>query len=106
MARYRAGLAGCGAVSRDHGRGLLQAREVELVALCDPDEARLQAAGEAFGVARRYRDYREMLRNERLDLLTIATQAPQHAPITLDAVEAGVRGILCEKPIAMTLEEA
>jgi predicted dehydrogenase len=102
----RAGLVGCGRVSGDHCRGLRAAAGVELVALADVHEESLNAVGEAFGVERRYRDYREMLARERLDLLTVSTQAPQHAPITIDAVEAGVRGVIVEKPIAMTLAEA
>ena len=53
-----------------------------------------------------YLDYREMLEKEHLDILTICTQAPQHAPITIDAATAGVKGIICEKPIALTLGEA
>jgi predicted dehydrogenase len=76
------------------------------VALADPHEPNLRAVGEAFGITRRYADYREMIERERLDLLDICTQAPQHAPMTLHAAGAGVRGILCEKPIALTLQEA
>jgi UDP-N-acetyl-2-amino-2-deoxyglucuronate dehydrogenase len=104
--RYRAGLIGCGRVSEEHGRALQRASGVELVALADVDEGRLRAAGAALGVDRLYRDCEEMLARERLDLLSICTQAPLHAPVTVRAAEAGVRGTLCEKPIALTLEEA
>jgi predicted dehydrogenase len=103
---YRAGLVGCGGVSQDHCRGLQAARNVQLVALADVYEPNLQKAGAAFGVEQLYTDYREMLEREHLDLLSICTQTPQHAPVALDAAAAGVKGILCEKPIALTLEEA
>jgi predicted dehydrogenase len=103
---YRAGLIGCGGVSRSHSKGLQAAGNVELVALADVSAPNLQTAGDAYGIDRRYLDYREMLERERLDLVAVCTQAPQHAPIVIAAAEYGVRGVLCEKPIALTLEEA
>ena len=103
---YRAGLVGCGGVSRRHSRGLQAARDVELIALADVYPPNLETAGEAYGVERRYTDYREMIERERLDLIAICTQAPQHAPIAIHAAEMGVKGILCEKPVALTLAEA
>lgn len=104
--RYRAGLVGCGGVSKSHSKGLQAARNVQLVALADVYEPNLRTAGAAYGVDRLYLDYREMLDREQLDLLAICTQAPQHAQIAVDATQAGVKGILCEKPMAMTLAEA
>jgi predicted dehydrogenase len=59
-----------------------------------------------FPEARGYADYRELLANERIDLLSVVTSDHRHARIVLDAVEAGVRGIFCEKPIATTLADA
>jgi predicted dehydrogenase len=103
---YRAGLIGCGGVSRDHSKGLQAARNVELVALADVYEPNLHTAGEAYGVERRYTDFRQMIERERLDLVAVCTQAPQHAPVVDAAAEMGVKGILCEKPIALTLAEA
>jgi predicted dehydrogenase len=104
--RYRAGLIGCGGMSKAHSRGLQAARNVALVALADIYEPNLKTAGAAYGVDRLYTDYREMIPREQLDLVAVCTQAPQHAPIVIGAAEAGVKGIVCEKPMAMTLEEA
>ena len=102
----KAGLIGCGAVSRGHALGLQAARGVELVALADVRELALRAAGETYGVSRLYADYREMIERERLDIVDICTQAPLHAQLTIAAAEMGVRGILCEKPLALTLADA
>jgi predicted dehydrogenase len=104
--RWRAALIGCGGVSRSHSEGLQAARNVELIALADVYEPNLRAAGSAYGVDRQYLDYHELLEKERPDIITICTQAPQHAQIAIDAAEAGVKGIICEKPIALTLAEA
>lgn len=106
MSVFRAGLAGCGGVSSSHAAGLQAARNVELVALADVYEPNLRAAGTAYGVERLYTSVGQMLARERLDLLAVCTQTPQHAPTVMAAAEAGVRGILCEKPIALTLAEA
>lgn len=103
---YRAGLIGCGGVSKSHSKGLQAARNVELVALADVYEPNLRTASEAYGVDRLYTDYREMIERERLDIVDICTQAPQHAPVAITAAEMGVKGIICEKPIALTLAEA
>jgi predicted dehydrogenase len=48
----------------------------------------------------------EMLRNVHPDALVIATTAPSHAPLVVAAAKAGVRYILCEKPMATSLGEA
>lgn len=103
---YRAGLVGCGGMSRSHARALRQARNVALVALADVYEPNLLTAGADYGVDRLYQNHHDLLERERPDLLVVTTQAPQHAEIVIDAARAGVRGIICEKPIALTLAEA
>ena len=55
---------------------------------------------------RTYTDYREMLAKEKPDIVSVATGDDVHSQIVVDAVEAGVKGILCEKPIASTLADA
>lgn len=70
------------------------------------DKAKLLRFKERYNVARAYTDYREMLAKERLDLVSICTWPSLHYEMTVAAAEAGVRGILCEKPMALTLKEA
>ncbi len=103
---YRAGLVGCGGVSRDHSKGLQAARGVELVGLADVYQPNLDIASQAYGVDKRYSDFQQMIEREQLDILDICTQAPQHASVVITAAEMGVKGIICEKPIALTLAEA
>jgi predicted dehydrogenase len=106
--KHRAGLIGCGRMSRFHIPALQATPRVELVALADPYGPALNERGEQFSVPaeHRYADFREMFAREHLDLVTICTQTPVHCPATLAAAEAGVRGIFCEKPIALDLVEA
>ncbi len=53
-----------------------------------------------------YADYREMLQTERPELVAVVTPDHLHRGVVEVAIEAGARGIFCEKPIATTLEDA
>ena len=53
-----------------------------------------------------YSDWREMLRCEDVDIVSVATYTPWHAEITIASAEAGVRAVICEKPITTRLRDA
>jgi len=102
---YRAAVIGCGGISRFHTRGYLASPGVEVVAASDPsDEARARYA-EEFGIET-FADPEEMLDAVKPDLVSVCTPNPTHAPLTIMAADKGVRGIVCEKPMAMTLPDA
>ena len=107
--RLRAGVIGCG-VGAAHAYAYRRNPDVDLVAACDLDPAVLarlytRATIEP-GSVREYADYREMLAREELDLVSVATPDHLHLGPVVDAVARGVRGILCEKPLATTLADA
>eukprot|EP01051_Picozoa_sp_SAG22_P003604 SAG22_NODE_178_length_16142_cov_13.187995_5_plen_206_part_00 len=53
-----------------------------------------------------YASHKEMLEKEpQLDILTVGVSDHRHADIIVDAANAGVKGIFCEKPLATTLED-
>lgn len=79
---------------------------VEIVAVCDVVPSAIDRYRELWGDAAGYTDYREMLANEHLDLLSIVTPDHLHAESFVAACEAGVRGIFCEKPISTNLADA
>jgi predicted dehydrogenase len=97
-------------IPQSHIAAYAAAPVTTVVAVCDLMPAMREAFerswGGVFPQARSYSDYRQMLAQERVDILSVATPDHLHSQIVLDAVEAGVRGILCEKPIATTLAEA
>ena len=105
MAKYRASLIGCGGKGRDHANTLVKDNLADLVALCDIREESLQTFQKAYSVSSLYTDYHELLEREKLDLVVISTQAPQHHALTIAAAENGCH-VLCEKPMAVTLQEA
>ncbi|TVR51658.1 MAG: gfo/Idh/MocA family oxidoreductase [Puniceicoccaceae bacterium] len=103
--KLRAVLAGCGRMGGSQARLLADHPDYELVAVQDifPEAAEKLAA--ELGV-RPYTSLEEMLGKEKPDTVSVTSANSSHAPITLAAAEAGVRGIYCEKPIAVHLADA
>lgn len=78
---------------------------VEVVALAGLEEDRLALLGERFNVPHLYRFYEELLERDDLDAVSIGVPNFLHAPIAIAALERGLH-VLCEKPLASTLEDA
>ena len=106
MARYRAAIIGCGRIARGHARGYLAQPDVDLVACADISGEALQRFGDEFVISGRYLSLEEMLDSERPDVVSVCTHEPLHAQVVLAAARYRPRGILCEKPIALTLPDA
>lgn len=118
MGNYRAGIVGCGRIgcgfdddpkrgyTSTHAGAYVKTPGVELVALADLDQDKLDLYGEKYGVGGRYQDYRKMLAEEGLDILSVCTWNDTHRSIVENAVSAGVKAIFCEKPIASDLRDA
>jgi len=105
--RYRVGIIGCGRIAPAHVNSFSAVEGYDLVAVADVKREAGEALCSKFGLTvPLYEDYGEMLRKERLDVVTVATWAGSHAEITIEAAGAGVKGILCEKPMAPSLGEA
>ena len=84
--------------------------QLSLEAVCDIDPARIDRFVDNWGArwpnARSYRDYHDMLASEDLDIVAVATPEHLHSEPTVAAAEAGVRAVLCEKPLATSIEDA
>ena len=80
--------------------------EFELAAAAERDPTRRNAFIERYGVDNVYDDAEEMLRKEKLEIVAIPTNTKPRADLTVLAVECGAKGIITEKPMAYTLEEA
>ena len=76
-----------------------------MVALCSRDAARARAAADEAGVSRAYGDWRELVADPAVHLIAVATPPSEHAGPVLAALAAG-KAVLCEKPLAATLEDA
>ena len=89
-----------------YSEALADRPEVELVAGCDRDRKRLDAFGKRYRSKALYTDAAEMLANENLDIVAIATNTKSRPGLTCMAVERGVKAIVTDKPMCHTLAEA
>ena len=110
MANYRAAVIGCTGIGSMHASGFVGLPNVELVAGCDLSQKALDQFKEQWkdtwpNVAS-YTDHQKMLTNENLDIVTVATSDHRHADLVVNAANAGVKGIFCEKPMATNLADA
>ena len=100
------GLIGAGRIGSFHGESVARRLvDAELVAVADPAAGAAAKLAEALGADASYTDVAEMLSHPGLDAVIIATPARFHTNILVQAAEAG-KAIFCEKPMALTLEDA
>jgi len=102
---YRVGLAGCGWIAPYQLRGWNLVRGVEIVAVCDSDDARSRSLAALNNIPWAGVDAVRMMEECRLDVLDIATTPQSHKALTLAAIERGVH-VLCQKPVALSLADA
>jgi predicted dehydrogenase len=105
MERVGFGVIGVGLFGENHALVYSRLPGVELVAVCDQNEARAKEVAEKYGARTYSTDYRELLANPDIRAVSIATPDFAHAEIALAAAEAG-KHILVEKPLATTVAEA
>ncbi|MDP6042180.1 MAG: DUF1080 domain-containing protein, partial [Candidatus Latescibacteria bacterium] len=106
MAKLRAGLIGCGGRGRQHASGYQVSEDVELVACVDKNLETAEARAEEFGIRNVYDDYHEMLVQEKPDVVSICLWTGLHLDAVLACVDAGVKLINSEKPMAPTWGDA
>ncbi len=82
-----------GIVNDFKGKGVAQP-----VAVCDVYRPRLEAASHATGGAKMYMEHEALLADKNVDVVCIATPDRLHAPIAIDALNAG-KDVYCEKPL-------
>lgn len=100
------GVIGAGGISRfAHLPNLKRNPRVDLVAIADIDEAKASRAAADFDIADSYTDFHDLLDNPRVEAVTVTSWPAAHAEAVIAAARAG-KHILCEKPIAIALEEA
>ena len=97
--RIRIGIVGCGRIAQKH-LGAIKANEAdcELVALCDHDQAAMDAMDADESVAR-FESLDKMLEAGQLDLVSICTPSGVHARQTIQCAQAGIP-VMTEKPMA------
>jgi predicted dehydrogenase len=88
-----------------HFDALRNNERIELVAGCDRQAERCDRFRQRSGLPV-YRDWRELLNDVRPEIVSVATNSPSHAEITIGCARAGVKAVYCEKPIATRIVDA
>ena len=92
-------------VSGRAGDDLHEVSGENIVALCDVDDTKLQAAAPKYPQAKTYNDFRELIDQKDIDAIVIGTPDHTHAVAAVAAIKSG-RHVYCEKPLAHTVSEA
>jgi len=102
----RWGILGCGDVTEvKSGPALQKAARSQVVACMRRDTAKAEDYAARHQIARAYSDADELINDDEVDAVYIATPPDSHADLTIRALNAG-KPVLVEKPIALTTEEA
>lgn len=100
----KVGVIGVGSMGQNHARVYFNSDNVQLVAVADPYKEQAEKVARHYN-AKAYADYREMLRQENIDAVSIAVPTSLHKEVALHALKNG-KHLLLEKPIASTEAEA
>lgn len=102
-------LIGCGRISTNHIKAALN-NHLEIVAVCDICEEHMQGLLSKHGLEhdmgiKRYTDYKKLIEENELELVSIATESGLHAEIALYCIENNIN-VIIEKPMAMSMRDA
>lgn len=105
MEKLHWGLIGCGDISRKRIAPALKSLEqCELIAVSRADYKLAEAFAKEFNVAKWYKNWQDLILDEEIDAVYIATPVSLHAEQTIAAAEAG-KHVLCEKPMALNTKD-
>lgn len=104
--KARAAVIGLGGHGVRHVQALRLIDDIELVAVCDQRADVVARVIDEHPGIRGYLAWNELLEDERLDLVSVVTNGPSHAPITIAAAQKNIRYLMCEKPMATSAKDA
>lgn len=99
------GVIGCGHWGPNHVRVFSELERSSVVACADSVEARVQRIGRRFPHVRTTTDYHDLLADQAIDAVVIATPTQTHATVAREALQAG-KHVLAEKPLCTRSTEA
>lgn len=115
---FRAGIVGCGKIGSvfdettniaqvlTHAEAYSRIEKTRLIVGCDKNPSRLEEFGRNRQVPSLYTDYKQMLEEADLDIISICTSPESHLKIFQEAVKKGLKMVFCEKPLSDNLEDA
>jgi len=103
MEQIRCAVIGLGWFGEHHVDTLNELPLADLRAVCTRTESRLKEIAEKYNVRKTYTDYKELLADPEIDMVTITTHTKDHLVPALDALKAG-KHVFLEKPMSDTTE--
>jgi UDP-N-acetylglucosamine 3-dehydrogenase len=97
----RWGVIGLGWFGEVHADAVATAPSIELAAVCERREDRLNEIADRHGVAARYTNYQQMIDDDSIDIVGIVTHIHDHRDVAIAALKAG-KNVFLEKPMAPT----
>jgi predicted dehydrogenase len=73
-------------------------------AICQRNAAKMKQIGDAFEIEKRYTNYADVLADPKVDFVHVNTPIPDHAPMSIAALNAG-KHVMCTVPMATTIDE-
>ncbi len=104
MRQIKIGVIGLGWFGEKHCEVLADLPQASLYALCTRTKDRLDEVAKRFGVKKTFTDYRQMLADPEVEVVSVVTMWDQHAEPTIAALEAG-KHVFLEKPMASTVAD-
>ena len=102
----KVGIIGAGRIGKVHLESIsYHVKNATVVAMADPfmnDET--ESFIKEFGVEKIYKDYKEIINDPEIDAVLVCSSTDTHAPISIEAIEAG-KHVFCEKPLANTTDK-
>ncbi len=105
MSELGVGIIGAGGIAPLHAQAYLTIPSTRIAGMADVVRERVHALAQRFEVEAIYTDYKRMLKQSEVQVVSICTPPWTHKQIALDAIASG-KHVLCEKPLALSLIEA
>lgn len=105
----RYALIGCGRISTNHIKAAIN-NDLEIIAVCDIVPEQMENLLKKHLIIenkdiKQYADFKKMIHENEIELVSIATESGKHAEIALYCIEHGIH-VIIEKPMAMSIQDA
>ena len=107
MKKYKAAIIGCGGIGHAHMEGYQKIDQIDVIACSDPVPGAVEYYKKEFNIPQGFNDFEEMIEIAKPEIISICVWHLLHDEITIKVAKSPyVKGIICEKPMAIGKEKA